>query len=207
MPFPMKSTPDPRLLHGLAACGALLIVLVSWQFAYRPALAAYRQDQTRIAALEEEVATTEAMVSAAGGMVTWMADHRQQLGDLQGRFPSHTKLPELLNALAEEFRTTNVTLAGIAQGNLEPVLDDNQELVLVDGAACLRLPVTVTSQGTYHAVLAVLDRIMSESFGSVVSLEQMQLRALAPPSPKLAVSLQLFLYVVRSPTLPESPDA
>lgn len=196
----MKQPLDPRAQHACLVVVALMLGGLSWQLAYRRLVAAYRQDLAREKTLQERLVQTQALVSGAGGADAWLARNQQRLAQLNGRFPNESQIPQLLNALVEQLHQSgDFRLANITQGNLEPALDAGKPLQ-IDGAQCLRLPVTVKGSGRYHAILALLDWIMNEPFPCVVSLERIQLRTESPEGPRLQVLLQLSLHVVRSPS-------
>lgn len=196
---------DPRVSQGAVVFAAGVVMTVSWWWGYQPAVRAYRRDRDRVAFLKQEISTVNALVKPAGGEAAWLAQHQQLFGSLKARFPQETQLPQLLNALVDALKAGALRVADITQGNLEPVQDLDKPL-LIGGFPCHRLPVTVKAEGRYHAVLAALDRITSKRFPGVVSLEQVELRVKDPAGPTLDTTVQLFLYVVGSSTVP-SPDA
>jgi len=196
---------DPRLSQGAAVLAAGAMVVISWRFGYQPAIRAYREDQQQVAELSARLAQVDTMVQAAGGVETWRAHNLQRLDALNNRFPPQAQLPQLLNALVDAVKLGEVKLVNVSQGNLEAVQDVGQP-VLVDGQPCYRLPVTVTAEGRYHSLVQALDRIMAETFPSLVGIEQAELRLKDPLGAKLDATLQLYLYVVGTPSEP-APDA
>ena len=196
---------DPRLSQGAAVLVAGAIVVASWTWGYQPAVRAYRQDQQQVETLSARLAQIDAMVQAAGGMETWRTHHLGRLTTLKQRFPPQTEVPQLLNALVDAVKAAELRLLNASQGNVEAVQDGGQPLLL-DGQPCYQLPVTVTAEGRYHALVQALGRIMAETFPSVVSLQQAQLHLKDPQGAQLAVTLQLYLYVVGTPSEP-APDA
>ena len=170
---------DPRISQGVAVLMAGLVTVGSWRWGYQPAVRAYRQDQQQVAALSTRLAQVEAMVQAAGGVETWRTHNLQRLTALKNRFPPQAQLPQLLNALVDTVKMGEVKLLNVSQGNVEPVQDDGQP-VLVEGQACYRLPVTVTAEGRYHAMVQALERITAETFPSMISIEQADFRLKDP---------------------------
>src|SRR3989338_4241630 len=198
-------TIDPRISQGAAVLMAGLVTVGSWRWVYAPAVRAYRQDQQQVETLSARLAQIDAMVHAAGGVETWQTHHLGRLTALKQRFPPQTEVPHLLNALVDAVKAAELRLLNASQGNVEAVQDGGQPLLL-DGQPCYRLPVTVTAEGRYHALVQALGRIMAETFPSVVSLRQADLHLKDPQEARLAVTLQLYLYVVGIPSEP-APDA
>ena len=199
------NTMDPRLSQGVAVIAAVAIVVLSWQCGYQPAVRAYRRDRQQMAAMITRLAHVDVMVQAAGDMEIWRTRSLQRLATLKSRLPPSSQLPHLLNALVDGVKTQDVKLIDVSQGNVEPVQDGEQP-VLVDGQPCARLPVTVTAEGRYHALVQVMQRIMTEAFPSLVGIEQAEFRLNDPVGSQLALTLHLYLYVVGTPT-ESAPDA
>ena len=193
---------DPRLSQGLAVLASGAIVVVSWTLGYEPAVRAYRQDRQQVEALGAQLAHVEAMVQTAGGMETWHAHHVKRLQTLKQRFPPQSQLPQLLNALSDTVKMGKVKLLNVSQGNVEPVLDAEQP-VLVEDQPCYRLPVTVTAEGRYHAIVQAMERLAAETFPSVVSVQQVELQLKDSQGSVLAATVKLYLYVVGAPSEPE----
>lgn len=189
---------DPRARHGLVVLLASVVALASWGWGYRPAVRAYRRDQQDVVRLTERLAHVEAMVQASGGAALWQVRMSQRLAAIKGRFPSPEQLPQLLNALVDTIKAGDLKLVNVSQGNLEPVQDEGQPVLLED-LPCYRLPVTITAESRYHALVHVLEQVMSEAFPSVVSLEDADLRLTDPLSARLGATLTLHLYVVGTP--------
>jgi len=197
---------DPRISQGAAVLAAVAIVGVSWTLGYQPAVRAVGQDRQQAQLLRAQLSQVEAMVQTSGGMEAWHAHHLKRLETLKRRFPPQAQLPQLLNALADTVKMGEVKLVNVSQGNVEPVTDAEQPL-LVDGQPCYRLPVTVTAEGRYHAIVQALERLMAETFPSVVSLRQADLQLKDPQGAQLAATLQLYLYVVGGAASEPAPDA
>ena len=197
---------DPRISQGAAVLAAVAIVGVSWTLGYQPAVRAVGQDRQQAQLLRAQLSQVEAMVQTSGGMEAWHAHHLKRLETLKHRFPPQAQLPQLLNALADTVKMGEVKLVNVSQGNVEPVTDAEQPL-LVDGQPCYRLPVTVTAEGRYHAIVQALERLMAETFPSVVSLRQADLQLKDPQGAQLAATLQLYLYVVGGAASEPVPDA
>ena len=198
-------TVDPRISQGVAVLVAGIVAIGSWRWGYQPAVRAHQQDEQQVAALSTRLAQVEAMVQTAGGVKTWQTHNLQRLATLKNRFPPQAQVPQLLNALVDAVKTGEVTLLNVSQGNVEPVLDAGQP-VLIEGQPCYRLSVTMTAEGRYHALIEALARITAETFPSVVSIAQADFRVKDPLGAQLAATLQLYLYVVGTPSEP-APDA
>src|SRR3989338_6390738 len=138
----IMNTMDPRLSQGVAVIAAVAIVVLSWQCGYQPAVRAYRRDRQQKAEMTTRLAHVDAMVQTAGDMEIWRTRSLQRLATLKSRLPPSSQLPHLLNALVDGVKTQDVKLIDVSQGNVEPVQDGEQP-VLVDGQPCARLPVTV----------------------------------------------------------------
>lgn len=196
---------DPRLSQGLAVLAAGTLVVVSWTRGYEPAVRAVGQDRQQVQLLRAQLSQVESMVQTSGGVEAWHAHHLKRLTTLKRRFPPHTQLPQLLNTLVDTVKMGEVKLLNVSQGNVEPVEEAGQP-VLVDGQPCSRLPVTLTAEGRYHPVVQALERLMAETFPSVVSIEQADFRLKDPLGAQLAATLRLYLYVVGTPS-ESAPDA
>lgn len=196
---------DPRLSQGFAVLASGALAVMSWTWGYQPAVRAVGQDRQQAELLRAQLSQVEAMVQTSGGMETWHAHHLKRLETLKHRFPPQAQLPQLLNTLVDTVKMGEVKLVNVSQGNVEPVKDAEQPLLL-DGQPCYRLPVTVTAEGRYHALVQALERLMAETFPSVVSLQQADLQLKDPQGAQLAATLQLYLYVVGAPSEP-APDA
>ncbi|MBI4003439.1 MAG: type II secretion system protein M [Candidatus Omnitrophica bacterium] len=197
---------DPRLSQSLAVLAAACMVMVSWWWGYQPAVRAVRQDRQQAEVLRAQLAQVEAMVQTSGGIEVWHAHHLKRLDTLKHRFPPQAHLPQLLNTLVDTVKMGEVKLVNVSQGNVEPVTDAEQPL-LVDGQPCYRLPVTLTAEGRYHAIVQALERLMAETFPSVVGLQYAELQLKDPQGVQLAATLQLYLYVVGGAASEPAPDA
>ncbi len=186
---------DPRLFHGIALALTTLTMLWSWQQGYRGAKRAYDQRHAQMGTLSVRVTELEAMVRAAGNQGAWLAERQQQLATLRGRFTWQAQLPQLLNTLVETLKAGPIKLPNIAQGNLEPVRQADQPL-LVGGAPCYQLPVTVTAEGRYYALVEALGKLTAETFPGLVSIQQVEFRRRDPVSPRLDATIELRLYVI-----------
>lgn len=190
---------DPRLSQGLAVLAAGILTVMSWRWGYDPAVRAFRQDRQQLETLSAQLAQVDAMVQASGGMDAWHTHHLERLALLMQRFPPQAQLPQLLNALVETLKMGEVRLLNVSQGNVETVQAAGQP-VLVNGQPCYRLPVTVTAEGRYHPLVEALDRIMAETFPSVVGIEQAEFTLKDPRSAQLAATVRLYLYVIGTPS-------
>ena len=196
---------DLRLSQAGAVLLAGAVVVLSWQAGYRPAARAYQRDRARAMTLKDRIAQAEAMVRPSGGEAAWLARHRQELERLKAAFPRQSQLPQLLNTLVDTLKASGLELRDIAQGHLEPVQKQDQPL-LIDGTPCHRLPVTVTVDGTYHTVVATVQRITGEGFPGVVALGGVELRRTPLTEDTLSATLRLLLYVTVEPQA-SSPNA
>ena len=198
---------DPRLFHGALVVFALMGAGLSWQRGYQPAARACLRDRADLATLTAQLARFNAIVHHAGGQAAWMAQQQPRLSTLQRRVPDQSQLPQVLNALVEAFKAGDIRVLDVAQANPQPVQDDGAPLLL-DGKTCYRLPVTVSADGRYHALLAVLDRVMADAFPSLVSLDHIELRTKSPGLPQLHATLTLSLYVTGTTPLvaPAAPS-
>lgn len=196
---------DLRLSHGLLVGVAGVSVVISWQYGYRPMAHAYTHDRAEVATLAAQLSHVSAMVHGAGGRAAWMIQQQQRLGTLKRRVPDQNQLPHVLNALVETLNASEIKLLDAAQANLQPVQDAGKPLVL-EGKTCYRLPVTVRAEGRYQAILTTLDHLMADAFPSLVSLDQLELRAKAPGMPQLHATFTLSLYVT-GPTPLVAPAA
>lgn len=190
---------DPRLVQGAFAAAAAAAVLLSWRWGYQQAAAAYHRDAGQAAALKARIDGVEPVMRSLGGEEAWLAQAKARLQALKVKFPKQTQLPQLLNALVETLKAGEIRLVNVVQGNLEPVLKDEQPLS-VEGVSCYRLPVTITAEGRYYAVLEAIERLRSASFPSLVSIGQVELRRRDAVSTRLDATIQLFLYVFGGPT-------
>jgi len=181
----------------LLAMVLAVVAGVSWFRGVRWLQAVVQGHRAAIQDLSRRIHETEAMVIPSGGLGEWLALHGQELRRLQARFPNEEELPRLLNALARQMQTDDFELGTISPGNLEPVRDAQGRDVLIDGVPCVRLPVTIQGRGRYHAMLGLLEQVLSETFPAVAALESMDLRAVSPDRPVLDVTLRLKLYLVR----------
>lgn len=188
---------DLRLTQSAAVLVTASLVIVSWQRGYQSAVQTEQRDRDRLVKLTQETSQIEAMVKTDGGKEAWLAHHRQTLETLQARFPQHTQLPRLLNALIDALKTSEMRVVNITQGNVEPVQEGGQPL-LIDGAPCYRLPVTVAAAGRYHVILAALDQLAADTFPAVVGLQHIEFQANQAGGATLNATMILHLYVVGS---------
>ena len=186
---------DQRVTQSLILGAATLTLAASWLQGYQPSARAYARDLTHIASLKDRLATLETTLQSAGGEAAWLLQHRQRLSQLQARFPQHAQLPKVLNALVEAMRSGEVRLLNIVQGHVEPMKEGAGQL-LIEGSPCYRLHVTVTAEGRYHAIMAALKRLMSESFPGVVTIEQSSMQLKQETGNTLLVTLQLSVYLL-----------
>ncbi len=195
---------DQRVLHGVVAAAA---AAVAWSglFGYHRADRAFHLARHRLAEESARLARFEAMVQESGGATAWQFEQQQRLAQLERRFPSQPELPRLLDAMLDAVARGQVELRDVAQGNLEPVMANGQPL-LIDDQPCHQLPVTVTLEGRYHAVLWALGQLVGEEFPAVVTMEEMAFRLQEGTGALVKATAHLRLYVVERP-LDTAPDA
>lgn len=189
----------PGILEAAVVLIAGSLVAASWQWGYQAAARAYWRDRGQMALLTERISQVHAMVQAAGGEAAWLSRQQQRLVALKARFPQQAQVPQLLNTLIDGLKAGEMKLVNVTQGNLEPVQEGGTPLV-VEGVPYHRLPVTVTGEGRYLAVLATLERLTGDAFPGVVGIGHVELRLKEPTGSKLDATLQLFLYVSGTPT-------
>lgn len=185
---------DPRISQGATVLAALVVLSMSWRFGYRPAVRQLEQSRVRVKTLTSQIAQVGALVQGAGGGEAWLAQNERRLAALIARFPPEDRVPQLLNALVDAFRSGDMKLLNVTQGNLEPMQRRDAPL-LVGGAPCFRLPVTVTAEGRYQTVLAALERLTQDTFPAVVSVEDVDLRVRSEAGIILAATVRLYVYV------------
>ena len=201
---PMRPS-RPLVSQGCAVLTVGILAALSWRWVYEPAARAYARDDSRVATLTDRIARWEAVVGASGGEAGWLSRNQQRLAQLRDRFPQQAQLPQALNALVDALKAGELKLLNVTQGNVEPVQEAGKPL-LINGMACFRLPITVTAEGRYQAILEAMERITSESFPAVVSLGQAELHLMDAAGPKLNAAIQLSLYVTGPVTI-APPDA
>lgn len=194
----MKHPLDPRLLEGLWVVLGTALLMVVWHGGLRATRAEYHRLVQRRAQLEARLSGVDALVKEAGSASDWLATQRQGLDAMRARVPMQAYLPQLLNAVASLAQASDVKVVNLAQGNLEPVLQDDQPVQL-NGRPCARLPVTMTAEGGYHAVRAMLEQLTDEAFPGVVSVQQLELARPVAGGVRLAATLRLMLYVTMAP--------
>jgi len=195
---------NPLMAQGSAAVAAIAVMMASWQWGYQAAARAYTKDLHRVTTLKEQLAQVEAMVQATGGEAAWRTHSERRLSRLKARVPQQSQLPQLLNTLVETLKAGEIKVLNVEQGNLEPVREADAPL-LIDGAPCYRLSVTVTAEGRYHAVREALERISAESFPCLLSVDHVDLLLQDPAGSRLAATVRLYLYVVgTSPMVPSN---
>ena len=192
---------SPLIRQGCAVLIAGMVAALSWLFGYEPSVRRYVRDRQQVGALTTRIAQWEAVVQASGGETAWLARNQQRLTQLRERFPQQTQLPQLLNALVEALKAGEMKLLNVTQGNVEPMQEAGNP-IRINGRVCYRLPVTVTAEGRYHVIREAIERVSSEAFPAVVSLEQVELRLKEATTAKLDVTLYLYLYVTEAGSTP-----
>lgn len=190
---------DPRLAHVALVAAVSAVVALSWRYGYQQAVAAYHRDVRQVATLKERVAQVDPVVLAVGGEAAWFTRQQERLEAFKVKFPKQTQLPQLLNALVDTLKAGEMRLVNVVQGNLEPVLKDDHPL-LIEGLPCYRLPVAISAEGRYYAVLEAIERLKSESFPALVSIGQVELRRKDAAGLRLDATIQLSLYVFGTST-------
>jgi len=195
------TTLDPRASQGTAVLAAAIAVVMSWQWGYQPAGRAFTRDRERVTTMTARLRDVESMVQAAGGQDAWRASQTQRLALLKARLPQPSQLPALLNALVDGLKVGDVKLLNMEQGNMEAAHEGEQPL-LFRGVPCFQLPVTITAEGRFSEVLALLERLTSDTFPSVLSLERVDLRMRDVTTATLGATLNVNLYVIGNPIAP-----
>ena len=196
---------DPRLSRGGVVALTGLLAFVSWHAGYEPTARRDARDRLRVSQLSQQIAETEQMVQVDGGTATWLSHHRERVAHLQARLPHQEQVPQLLNTLVETFKATELHVLNVSQGNLEPVSGTGTSPTL-EGHVCARLPVTVTVEGRYPVLLAVLEQLTRDTFPALVTIEGVECRLKEAGGALLAVTLQLDLYVIGGPSTPTNPS-
>ena len=186
---------DLRVSYGLRMAVAVVVAWASWQFGYQPARDASQRSRARVAQLTQQLGAFDALVQGAGGLDAWRAQQQAQLTKLRAQFPQQAQLPEVINGLVNGFKTSDVRLLDVSQGNLEPVQHEGTP-VLIDGQPCQRLVVTISAEGRYHALVGVIERFSTAAVPGLVRVERLELTLKDPSSAVLAATMQLSVYLV-----------
>jgi hypothetical protein len=192
------TTLDPRASQGTAVLAAAIAVVMSWQWGYQSAGRAFTRDHERVTTMTARLRDVESMVQTAGGQDAWRASQARRLALLKARLPQPSQLPALLNALVDGLKVGDVKLLNMEQGNMEAAHEGEQPL-LFQGVPCFQLPVTITAEGRFSEVLALLERLTSDTFPSVLSLERVDLRMRDVTATTLGATLKVNLYVIGNP--------
>lgn len=193
------TTLDPRASQGTAVLAAAIAMVLSWQWGYQPAVRAFARDRDRVTTITARLRDVESMTQAGGGADVWRASQARRLALLKARLPQPSQLPALLNALVDGLKVDDVKLLNVEQGNMEAAQEGEQPL-LFQGVPCFQLPVTITAEGRFSEILAVLERLTADTFPSVLSLERVDLRMRDVITATLGATLKVNLYVVGSPS-------
>jgi Tfp pilus assembly protein PilO len=138
----------------------------------------------------------EQLIRGGGGEAAWIARQQQRLDALRQRIPSSAQVPQLLDALLEQVSGAALHLTDVNQGNLEPAKDAEGSPVVLDGLPCLRLPISLTAEGRFHAVVAFLERLAGAGFPGLATVERARLAIKDPLNAQLNATVQLALYVI-----------
>jgi len=196
---------DPIVRHVVFAVVLSAVAALSWFQGVRRIQRMVQSHRATIDELTQRVGQTEAMVATAGGLDEWLVHHNQRLQLAQARIQSEERLPRLLNELAKQWQAGTFQLGTITPGNPELVMDAQGQPVLIAGAPCVRLPVTIQGRGRYHALLQLLEDTLNASVPPVARLDELQLKLLATNSALLDINVRLSLYLVREAS--QVPDA
>ena len=190
---------DPRLTQGLATLIAAMACGSSWQWGLQPIVRSYRADQARMIQLKTRIAQYDTLLQAAGGQEAWLARHRERLAHVQARLPDQAQLPQLLNTLVDALKRSDLTLVDVTQDRVEMVGGSVKPL-LIQGAICYRLPVTIEMEGRYQVLLSAMERLTQEDFPALVSIDQGSLHLKESAGSKLRASIRLSVYVTGGQT-------
>jgi Tfp pilus assembly protein PilO len=127
-----------------------------------------------------------------------MANQQQALAKLKTRIPPSGQMPRLLDVLLDYVERASLKVVNVQQGTLAPAEDEQHVPIVLDGAACFSLPVTLSVEGSFRDVVAFLERVASQKFPGLVTVDRAHLASKDPFSATLSASLQLVLYVVGS---------
>ncbi len=174
---------------------AALAVWLSWRVGYHPIDAAYQRRRLRVAQLTQQLGAFDALVQESGGAAAWQQQQEGQLATLRAQFPQQAQLPEVINGLVNGFKTSDVKLLDVSQGNLEPVEHDGTP-VLIDGHPCQQLPVAITAEGRYHALIGVLERFSASAVPGLIRVEQLELALKDPTSATLTAVMRVSVYLI-----------
>jgi hypothetical protein len=192
----MRGRLDPRLPPGLAILAAGAALIFSWQYGYVASVRAARTDREAAAELNGRLAEVDAMLLSSGGRAAWTAQRDAELAARRARIPEQQQLPQLLNQLVDALKAGELQLLDVAQGNLQPVLDTPA------GTAFQRLPVAVTAEGAFTAVVAALERLGSEAFPYLLRVDAVDLKRRPGDAPLLQATLTLSVFVAGAPPAP-----
>ncbi len=190
---PMK-TMNPLLSQGLPVMVVGILCLISWRAGYQPRAQVYRRDTRQVEAFSKRVSQWDAQLRQAGGEAAWRAQTQQRLAVVKARFPQQTQLPQLINAMVELLKAGDLKLLNVAQGNVE-LLQDASAPLLIDGAPCYRLPITVAAEGHYPALMSAIEQLSSETFPAIVTVEHLALRRKSSVDATLEATLGFSLYI------------
>ena len=202
----MKPRLDPQMVQVAYVCLAAVVMFGSWQFGYRPMARANVLDHAKVKVLTENIEGLESTIEATDEVGKWVIDAQQKLNRLKRRFPPHSQIPQLLDALIAVVKSEDVKLLDVARDDVEPV-QDGGDVVEIDGVACYQLPVTLVVEGRYHSVVNMVDRLTSETFPSLVSIDYVNVHRGIASGVMLEATLRLYLYVLGAPARPTVPDA
>lgn len=191
---------DPRLSHGLVLLILAAGVGIGWQMGYRPEVAQVRHQRAMLSTLKAQLDDVEQMLDRAGGEAEWMAMQEHLLELMAQRFPASHQMPRLLDALLERVKQSDLQLLDVKQGNLEPTHDAQGQPIVLDETPCFGLPITLSLQGRYHAIIEFLQQVASANFAGVAKITQVTMALRQPTSLQLQATVQVVLYVLGEPS-------
>lgn len=192
----MSATLDPRLTHGIGLLAVGAAVIVSWQGVYRGTDRLLTSGRQELKTMRPQLEQAQRLVEEAGGPVAWMSQQQRTLQRLQRRLPPSRELPRLLDAVLGQVAGSHLTLLNVTQGNLEPAKTAQGDPAQLNGLPCLGVPVSLTVQGRYHAVLAYLKALTESTAPGVVTVHDVDYVLDEPQTGILKATVQVMIYVV-----------
>ena len=196
---------DLRTSQFVAVLISGFVVVMSWRQGVQAAVRSYVRDRAQVTTLTQQINQVETLVQPSESVSAWITEHQQRVQALASRFPDQRQLPQLLNTLIDTLKSSDIAVVNVAQGNLEPV-HDGQQPVLMQGAPCQRLPVVVTLEGRFHPLLNALGKLTDETFPALIGIDKTEFHLLETTGAKLQAVITLHLYVIASATIP-APNA
>lgn len=163
-------------------------------FVYMPKHRSVAKLKADLAAMEEQIELSQAMLGDVERLGHVLADMQKELASFEKRLPSRKQISSVLSELSRVAKTSSVEVVSIKPYEAEPLLNKNQEPISLDEKRLQKMRIELKLSAGYKA-LADYVKSIQESLNLLATIEEIAVAKKQDSAPNLEIELALSVYI------------